>query len=353
MTKIFYAVLSACLLSAPLAAQEQSREITGSLTYMERIALPPDAEVIVTARGAFDTILGEARAAQVTPLAFATEFDCQGEPVALGILGDRATLRLRGRDVEMEQVQSGSGSKFVSVGEDAIEFWGKGRDAMLSISGEKIADCTEVPENEAPYTARGNEPGWTVTVGAETIKVVADYGVLTRSAPRPDVQVSSGAYIFEMPEIGARLTLMDRLCHDGATGMPYPHVATLALDDRELRGCGGSAADLLTGTEWTVEDISGEAVIEGSMPTLAFTSAGRVSGGTGCNRFFGSYTLTGEGLNLGRLGATMMACPDALMRQERRMFDTLKQVRRFDIGEGGALLLIGGPEDEVLLTARR
>jgi len=49
----------------------------------------------------------------------------------------------------------------------------------------------------------------------------------------------------------------------------------------------------------------------------------------------------------------MMACPDALMKQERRVLEALEQVRRFDFNQNGALVLIGGPEDKPLLTARR
>ena len=49
----------------------------------------------------------------------------------------------------------------------------------------------------------------------------------------------------------------------------------------------------------------------------------------------------------------MMACPDPLMEQERRMLDALEQVTRFDIAEDGALRLIGGAADGVLIEARR
>jgi heat shock protein HslJ len=45
-----------------------------------------------------------------------------------------------------------------------------------------------------------------------------------------------------------------------------------------------------------------------------------------------------------------MACPEAVMAQERRMFDALSGVYAFDIDDSGALVLIGpaGP----VLTAR-
>ncbi|MGX0902552.1 heat shock protein HslJ [Roseovarius sp. MBR-79] len=76
-------------------------------------------------------------------------------------------------------------------------------------------------------------------------------------------------------------------------------------------------------------------------------------GSTGCNRFIGDFTLTGEGLAFGALGSTLMACSDALMAQERQMLDALENVRRFDLGADGALHLIGGPRDEVLIEVVR
>ncbi|SHM58962.1 Membrane-bound lysozyme-inhibitor of c-type lysozyme [Roseovarius litoreus] len=405
------ALITSVFLATPLVAQDRTRDVTGELSYLARIALPPDAQVTVEARGAFDTVLGEVqfstegrqvpipfafdipprlsgevsavirvggqprwivqdvpisagsdpvdlgelRLAQVTPLAFATEFDCDGQPVLLGIIGDRIALRMRGRDIVMTEAMSASGARFVSEGEgtDEIEFWEKGGEAMLSINGTKVADCQRMSAPDETYRARGNEPGWTVTLGDETIEVVADYGELTRSAPRPEVEVAPGAYVFDMPQIAARLTLEDRICRDDATGMPYPHRAVLVLDDRELRGCGGDAASLLAAGDWRIEDVAGMGVVDDAQAEITLSRAGRLAGSTGCNRFFGTYELTGEGLSFGPVGATMMACPDALMMQERRIFEALEQVRRFDLDETGALLLIGGPEDAPLLKARR
>src|SRR6056297_285090 len=401
--------LTLALTGQPIAAHEQTRQISGSLNYMQKIALPDDAAVTVTAAGAFDTILGETRfgtegrqvplpfsldvpanlsgrvgaviriggqprwliegvpfkagdeavdlgalrLSQITPLAFATRFDCGGTEVAFGVLGERAILRIDGRDIEMEQVRSASGARYQAVEDDSTEFWSKGDDAMLSVAGQEMPDCTRIDESTQTYRARGNEPGWYVSIGESEVELVADYGELTRSAPRPDPEVVPGAYVFDMPEIGARLTLEDRLCRDDATGMPHPHRAALELDDRVLNGCGGAPASLLTGGEWHIEDMDGAGIVDRSAPTISFDAGGRVAGTSGCNRFVGGYELTGESLSFSQMGATLMACPEALMTQERRMMDALEQVRRFDFDETGALLLIGGPEDATLLTARR
>lgn len=120
-----------------------------------------------------------------------------------------------------------------------------------------------------------------------------------------------------------------------------------------MRGCAGDPASRITGGEWRVEAVAGEAIVAGATVSIAFSDAGRVTGHSGCNRFTGRYTRTGEGLSFGKLASTMMACPEALMRQERRVLEVLARVTRFDIDETGQLLLIGDKNDHALLTARR
>ena len=396
-------------LALPAMAQGEGREISGELTYLPRIALPDDASVTLAVEGAFGTLLGEARfdtgGAQVplpfslevvpglngtlgalirvedsawwiaqdvavpagadpldlgmitleqfSPLAFATAFDCGGTAVAFGIADDKAVLRVGGQDYEMQQAIAASGARYVAVDDESTEFWSKGDSAMLTVEGQDMGECTVVDPTPAAYRARGNEPGWSATIGEASVEIDADYGALALSADRPDVQLEPGAYVFDMPEIAARLTVEDRLCKDLSTGMPHPHHATLMLEDRELKGCGGDPASLLTGAEWTLTDIGGETPVEGAEAVLGFGPQDRAYGSTGCNRFMGGYTLTGEGLSMGQMGVTMMACPDPLMAQERAVLDALAAVTRFDIDESGVLLLIGGPEDAPLLTARR
>jgi heat shock protein HslJ len=69
---------------------------------------------------------------------------------------------------------------------------------------------------------------------------------------------------------------------------------------------------LLQGT-WTVQSLRGVKLPEAnptSAPHLVFDVAQeQVSGSTGCNRLFGSYTAAGTSLRLGPLGTTRMACP--------------------------------------------
>ncbi|WP_297770628.1 META domain-containing protein [uncultured Roseovarius sp.] len=391
-------------------AQDTTRQVSGTLGYMQRIALPPDARALVVAEGRFGSMLGETTInadgkqvplgfsmnvpsdlsgrvsavirvhgqprwvlrdlafgagdapvdmgtlilEPVTPLAFATEFTCGDITVSVGVFNKEAVLRAEGRDIPLEPVVSASGARYQGTKDRDTEVWMKGDSAMIRLEGRDLPECREVPPpREQPYRAGGNEPGWMVMLNAETAEISADYGEITHSVTRPDVQVLPGSYVFDMPKADARLTIREGICRDDATGMPHPDAATLRLGERELRGCGGSPEDLLTGPVWQVRAIGEPELIEPDRLSLNFIAPGRVAGSTGCNRLVGDYTLTGEGLQFGAMGSTMMACPEPLMEQERRMIDALEQVVRFDIAEDGALLLIGGPDNRVMIEVAR
>jgi heat shock protein HslJ len=99
------------------------------------------------------------------------------------------------------------------------------------------------------------------------------------------------------------------------------------------------ATPQLTGTTWRAETIMGRPVLDASTSTITFEADGRVHGQGGCNRYFGSSTVDGEQLAFGQLGATRMACAEALMDQETRFFQALQSAERWTIDEHGLLLI--------------
>ncbi|MBC7163757.1 MAG: META domain-containing protein [Roseovarius sp.] len=309
---------------------------------------------VAIAAGADPVDLGIVRVAPVTPLAFVTAIRCEEEDVAVGILGEEMVLRADGRDIALRQAISASGARYEAVDDPETEVWSKGDAFTIRLAGRELTGCRTLrPPERRPYRARGIEPGWHVDLGEEQVEVVADHGALRRAAARPAVGVLPGAYLFDMPGAGASLRIVAELCRDAATGMPYPDTAVLSLGERVLEGCGGDPRDLLLGAGWQVTRLGGERPERPEHVSLSFLAPARVAGSTGCNRFIGDFTLTGEGLAFGALGSTLMACSDALMAQERQMLDALENVRRFDLGADGALHLIGGPRDEVLIEVVR
>ena len=83
-------------------------------------------------------------------------------------------------------------------------------------------------------------------------------------------------------------------------------------------------------------------------PAISFLKEGKISGETGCNRFFGSYEEPQAGqLVLSEMGATKMACPDNEMAIEDMFLSNLGKVNAYRI-EGDKLELL--QNDKVVMT---
>ncbi|WP_079254060.1 META domain-containing protein [Endozoicomonas arenosclerae] len=84
------------------------------------------------------------------------------------------------------------------------------------------------------------------------------------------------------------------------------------------------------GKTWVLSSLDGQPPVDGKRVTLEFQSAsdkdGKVSGRGPCNGYFGSYTMQEDELQFGRVGSTMMACPEPVMKQEMAFFSAFQQV---------------------------
>jgi heat shock protein HslJ len=209
----------------------------------------------------------------------------------------------------------------------------------------------EAAESAEPLTGRGNEPGWSLTIGAAEIELVTDYGATRSTFPKPAPETSGDTTRYVVADAGLTAALIDRPCADSMSGMFYPLTVTVETAERTLSGCGGEPASLLLGPEWVVESIDRVPLVGDSRVTVAFGEDGRIHGDGSCNRYNAAYQLTGEGLSIGAAASTMMACAQPLMEQERRFFGALAAVRRFEIAPDGALVLLS--DDGRKLIARR
>src|SRR5690606_8939765 len=109
------------------------------------------------------------------------------------------------------------------------------------------------------------------------------------------------------------LDIYQQLCKDSMTGMPYPYRAELAHGQILAQGCAGAPENLLQGAAWRVIAIDDELVAEDAIGTIEFFADGLVAGQAFCNRYSGRHTLSGEGLRIGPLASTRMACSEPLM----------------------------------------
>lgn len=96
----------------------------------------------------------------------------------------------------------------------------------------------------------------------------------------------------------------------------------------------------LFGTTWLAEDINGGGVIDDAQSTFSVAADGKVTGNGGCNRFFAQAEVKGDSIRIGKAGATMMACPPALMDQEQKFFAALEKAATYRIDGDGKLFLV-------------
>ena len=93
-----------------------------------------------------------------------------------------------------------------------------------------------------------------------------------------------------------------------------------------------------------------QAVLDGSEITLSFDDdESQIGGRAGCNHYFGSYEIKGEGLSIGAIGITEMACmsPEGVMEQEQTYVAALSSASRYEVQADQ--LRITGADGQVLV----
>jgi putative lipoprotein len=199
-----------------------------------------------------------------------------------------------------------------------------------------VAEVTleDVSLADAPATSLG-----TVTVPAHTsptpftlpydaAAITAGHSYALRASIRAD-----GALMF---------ATMDHVAFDPARLDGYELLVRRVAD----------AAPSLYGA-WLAEDIGGAGVLDDVQSTLTIAEDGTVSGRGGCNGFGGMATISGEKLSFGPLAGTLMACPEAVMDQERKFHDALAATAAFrlDAAERKLVLLDAAGTELVRFTA--
>ena len=107
----------------------------------------------------------------------------------------------------------------------------------------------------------------------------------------------------------------------------------------------------LEGTAWLAADVDGVGIVDGAPTTLAFGANRRIDGRAGCNRYFGTFEQRGETVQIKPAGLTRMACPAAVMDQERKFLAVLESVTRGRRGGDALELLDGDGRVRMRLTA--
>ncbi|ART81941.1 hypothetical protein CBP31_04280 [Oceanisphaera profunda] len=217
-----------------------------------------------------DTALGNLELQQVAEYKFSTLMQCGEQRIHVAYDDGLAFLRLGNQTHTLDQVISASGARYQLANDPSTELWNKGDKALLKVKGKAYSECQS-----------------------------------------------------------------------------YSNVSNNQESD---------ANAILQGSAWQVTNLNGEDVsvpagVEGdSEGSLNFGDDGRVFGRAFCNSVNGSYQLQGDQLSTSQLAGTMMMCTDAQMKNERTMLDVLGHAKRIEFNASGELIVFA--EDGRTLTAR-
>lgn len=221
---------------------------------------------------------------------------------------------------------------------------------LLSLSAASAAE-TAAPSIQSPFTARGNEPNWILTLdGGKMVLRTMDGGAIEAALPR--AELVDGAWVYRASPGDLTVSLQPKICRDTMTGMPSPISVSVVTGGKTLAGCGGNPSELIAGS-WHVVSIGELKVPAALTVSVDFdVAAGQISGSSGCNRYFGGFALTGEGLSFKpAMGGSMMACEEEATKVEQAFQAAIAKVQRFDIGADGSLQLLSN--DKVTIRATR
>lgn len=108
------------------------------------------------------------------------------------------------------------------------------------------AGCTTpgtLPETSTPplateqYFARGQEPGWILTIRDGRIDYVGNYGDKRISVARPDPRPSFNGMRYATERLVVDVTYVR--CNDAMNGQGYAHQVSVTADGQAYSGCGG------------------------------------------------------------------------------------------------------------------
>jgi heat shock protein HslJ len=97
-----------------------------------------------------------------------------------------------------------------------------------------VTAATPVSER---YTARGQEPGWALTVDRARIDYRGNYGEKRIVVAKPQPRATINGHRFETPRLTVDVT--HSRCNDAMSGHGFADQVTVIAEGETYRGCGG------------------------------------------------------------------------------------------------------------------
>ena len=109
--------------------------------------------------------------------------------------------------------------------------------AASACTAERPATAGADPTEET-YSARGQEPGWAVTIANGRIDYVGNYGEKRINVARPNPHPTFNGHRYETRRLIVDVT--HGRCNDVMSGHGYAHQVMVIADGETYRGCGGT-----------------------------------------------------------------------------------------------------------------
>ncbi len=106
----------------------------------------------------------------------------------------------------------------------------------LACSMERPAAPGQTPAAET-YSARGQEPGWALSIANGRIDYVGNYGEKRINVARPDPRTTFNGHRYETQRLIVDVT--HGRCNDVMSGHGYADQVVVTADGETYRGCGG------------------------------------------------------------------------------------------------------------------
>jgi uncharacterized lipoprotein YbaY/heat shock protein HslJ len=325
--RLLWLLLAPWVAACTTAGAPGGISVSGSATYRERMALPPDAVFEATLE---DVSRADAPAAVVA----STRVASPSVPIAFSIGVDPARIDanrrygVRGRITSNGQLLFTSDTVYPVFGASDV----RRVDNMLLRRVGGVGAAGEARRMRGLYRYMADAASFFDCASGDQFPLAEDGASVALQTAYVASRSTPGAPM--LATVDARIVM--RVAEDGGTPRPMLQVERfIALAAQaQCEAPPSASASSLENTYWKLTTLRGKPVVVADRqrePHLILQPAQhRVAGSGGCNRIAGGYTLAGDRLTFGRTAGTMMACVDS-MEQERAFLDALSTVARWRI----------------------
>lgn len=181
------------------------------------------------------------------------------------------------------------------------------------------------------FTARGNEPFWSVDIDFDKgVTFISMTDIPELAAPVTEVIEELNGDVVRYHGVTQTgeiiVTISKEACFDNMSGEKFSHTvivrAKKSPDDdlSEFTGCGKYLMDISLNDIWVMQEMTGIVLkkedLNKGLPLFEFHLRDNFfSGHAGCNQMTGAIKVEGNKIKFGPIASTKMACPDMIVEQ--------------------------------------